>query len=150
MNHAFSTFGAAAVLALGLGACTEREMIAMDAAEPTLYERLGGQEAIVAVVDDFVANVAADERINGFFANTDIEALKASLVDQVCEAAGGPCAYEGEDMKTAHAGLGITEEHFNAMGEDMLATLETFEVPERETNELMSLLGSMQGDIVGQ
>lgn len=136
------------VLALSLGACADMHKTEM--AKPSLYERLGGQEAIVAVVDDFIANVAADERINGFFANTDIAALKANLVDQVCAGTGGPCTYTGKDMKTAHAGMGITEEQFNAMGEDMLATLAKFEVPEQETNELMSLLGSMQGDIVGQ
>jgi hemoglobin len=148
MRRALRIGSALAVLALA--ACTEQEMLMMEQKEPSLYERLGGREAIVAVVDDFVANVAADERINGFFANTDIPALKENLVDQVCEASGGPCTYEGEDMKTAHAGMGITEEHFNAMGEDMLATLEKFGVPEKETNELMTLLGSMKGDIVGQ
>lgn len=136
------------VVGLGLGACAEMEKKEM--ASPSLYDRLGGKEAIVAVVDDFIANVAADERINGFFANTDIPKLKANLVDQVCAASGGPCAYTGKDMKSAHAGMGITEDQFNAMGEDMLATLTKFEVPEAETNEVMSLLGSMQGDIVGQ
>ena len=138
----------AAVLAVTLAACAEMNKEMAD--EPTLYERLGGQEAIVAVVDDFIANVAADDRINGFFANSDIPKLKANLVDQVCEASGGPCTYTGKDMKSAHAGMQITEEQFNAMGEDMLKTLETFQVPERETDELMTLLGSMQGDIVGQ
>jgi len=137
----------AGVLALA-HACAEmnKEM----GEEALLYDRLGGKEAIVAVVDDFVANVAADDRINGFFANTDIAHLKAMLVDQVCEASGGPCVYTGKDMKSAHAGMQITEEQFNAMGEDMLKTLQTFQVPERETNEVMTLLGSMQGDIIGQ
>ncbi|MSP83162.1 MAG: group 1 truncated hemoglobin [Alphaproteobacteria bacterium] len=134
-------------MGLGLAACaemSEKKEIA------SLFNRLGGKEAIVAVVDDFVGNVAADERINGFFGNTDIPALKANLVDQVCQASGGPCTYTGRDMKTTHAGMGINKDQFNAMGEDMLKTLAKFNVPEQETNEVMSLLGSVQGDIVGQ
>jgi len=68
------------------------------AQERTLYERLGGPDAIVAVVDDFVANVAADQRINGFFAKTDIPRLKRLLVEQICAGTGGPCT--GRDMKS--------------------------------------------------
>jgi hemoglobin len=134
------------LVAGALAACAEMDK----ETQASLYDRLGGKEAIVAVVDDFIANVAADERISGFFANTDITDLKAKLVDQVCAGTGGPCAYTGEDMKTAHAGMGITEGQFNAMGEDMLKTLDKFSVPEQEKGELMALLGSMQGDIVGQ
>jgi hemoglobin len=70
----------------------------------SLYERLGGKPAIQAVVDDFIGNVAADPRINGFFANADIPRLKRMLVDQICEASGGPCKYTGKSMKEAHAG----------------------------------------------
>jgi len=77
------------------------------AARKSLYERLGGKEAIVAVVGDFVANVGADARINAFFANADMAKLKAGLVDQIREASGGPCKYAGRDMKSAHAGTKI-------------------------------------------
>jgi hemoglobin len=73
--------------------------------QKSLYERLGGQPAVVAVVDEFVGNVAKDKRINGFFAHTDITNLKTKLVEQICAATGGPCTYTGRDMKTAHAGL---------------------------------------------
>ena len=61
----------------------------------SLYERLGGIDAIRAVVDDFVGNVAADKRINKFFANTDIVRLKRNLVNQICQGTGGPCVYTG-------------------------------------------------------
>jgi Bacterial-like globin len=69
-------------------------------AQKPLYDRLGGQKAIVAVVDDFVARVAADKRINSFFAKTaadpkQLAAFKQKLVDQICEASGGPCKYKG-------------------------------------------------------
>jgi hemoglobin len=81
---------------------------------------LGGKKSITAVVDEFVARVAADSRINGFFQQTAADparlaSFKAKLVDQICQASGGPCQYAGKDMKTAHAGMGITEADFNAL-----------------------------------
>ena len=114
----------------------------------SLYDRLGGKPAITAVVDDFVANVAADNRINGFFARTNIPRLKAQLVDQICAGSGGPCSYTGRDMRSAHAGMGVTDAHFNALVEDLVKSLDKFKVPEREKNELLGLLGPMKSDIV--
>ena len=117
-------------------------------AEKSLYDRLGGQDAIVAVVDDFVANVAADDKINTFFAKTDIPNLKKQLVDQICEATGGPCKYTGKDMKTAHAGMGVKDDHFTALVGDLKKSLDKFKVPEKEQGELLGALGPMQKDIV--
>ncbi len=117
-------------------------------AGPSLYERLGKKEAIVAVVDDFVARVAADSRINGKFANANIPRLKQMLVDQVCEASGGPCKYTGRDMKATHAGMAITSAQFDALVGDLVATLNKFKVPAREQGELLSVLGPMKKDIV--
>lgn len=124
----------------------------MQSAPPqkSLYERLGGKPAIQAVVDDFIGNVAADNRINGFFANANIPRLNSMLVNQICEATGGPCKYTGRDMKSAHAGMGVTEAHFNALVEDLVKSLNKFNVPEKEKNELLSALASMKGDIVGR
>lgn len=122
----------------------------MDMQKPatSLYERLGGKPAITAVVDDFVANVAADKRINGFFAQTDIQRLKRLLVEQICAGTGGPCTYTGRDMKTAHAGMRIDDAHFNALVEDLVRTLDKFKVPQREKEELLGILGPMKADIV--
>lgn len=116
--------------------------------EKSLYDRLGGKPAITAVVDDFVGRVAADTRINGKFANANIPRLKTMLVDQICQASGGPCTYTGRDMKSAHAGIGITGEEFDALVDDLVATLNKFKVPEREKNELLGALGPMKKDIV--
>lgn len=117
-------------------------------ADRSLYERLGGKPAITAVVDDFVARVAADNRINGKFANADIPRLKMMLVDQVCEASGGPCKYTGRDMKAIHAGMQITGGEFDALVEDLVATLQKYKVGDREKKELLGALGPMKGDIV--
>lgn len=116
--------------------------------EKSLYSRLGGKKAITAVVDEFVANVAADTLINHFFAKTDIKHLKKMLVDQVCEASGGPCKYKGKDMKTAHKGMGVFTADFNALVGDLVKALDKFKVPEKEKNELLSVLGPMKKDIV--
>jgi len=116
--------------------------------EKSLYDRLGGKPAITAVVDDFTARVAADRRINRFFANTDVPAFKAKLVDQICEASGGPCKYTGKDMKTTHAGMGVTDDDFTALVGDLVATLDKFKVPEKEKGELLGALGPMKKDIV--
>lgn len=132
------------IVGLGLSACADDKKME----EASLYDRLGGKEAITAVVDEFVANVAADQRINGFFGGVDIPGLKGKLVDQICQASGGPCTYAGKDMKSAHQGMGVKEEHFNALVEDLIAALDKFKVPEQEKNELLGLLGPMKGDIV--
>ena len=116
----------------------------------SLYDRLGGKDAITAVVDKFVGIVVADDRINGFFKNADAGNLKKQLVDQICSATGGPCKYEGKDMKTAHAGMGVKEADFNALVEDLVKALDEFKVPEAEKKELLGALGGMKGDIVTQ
>jgi hemoglobin len=127
--------------------------VQLEAKEKTLYHRLGGKKAIVAVVDQFVGNVAGDKRINGFFAATAADPqrlakFKMNLVDQICMATGGPCKYTGKDMKSAHAGMGVTTGDFNALVEDLSAALDKFKVGEREKGELLGALGSMKSDIV--
>lgn len=119
----------------------------------TLYDRLGGQTAIVAVVDSFVGRVAGDSRINGFFKATAADparmaAFKAKLVDQICQASGGPCTYTGKDMKSAHAGMNITNAHFDALVEDLVATLNGFNVAQADQDALLAVLGPMRPDIV--
>ncbi len=130
-------------------ACTHMEsQIGAAPSGPSLYDRLGGKPAIVAVVDDFVGRVAADARINGKFANANIPRLKMMLVDQICQASGGPCTYGGRDMKSAHAGMGIASGEFDALVGDLVATLNKFKVGQREQKELLGVLGPMKSDIV--
>jgi hemoglobin len=121
--------------------------------EKSLYDRLGGKTAIVAVVDEFVSRVAADTRINAFFKDTAsdparLASFKSKLVDQICEASGGPCKYTGKDMKTAHQGMGISETDFNALVEDLSGALDKFKVAAVDKNQLLGVLGPMKGDIV--
>jgi hemoglobin len=121
---------------------------AASAQAQSLYDRLGGKDAIKAVVDEFVAITAADARINKKFAKTDIGRLKFELVEQICAATGGPCKYTGRDMKTAHKNMGVTDSEFNALVENLVKALDKFNVKDREKNELLGLLGPMKSDIV--
>jgi len=121
----------------------------------SLYSRLGGSESIAAVVDQFIANVVADNRINGDFAATvsneyRTKAFRNNLVDQVCAGSGGPCYYKGKSMAEAHVGQNVTEADFNALVEDLVAALDQFNVPAKEKNDLLAILAPMKNDIVGK
>jgi hemoglobin len=129
---------------LGVGASAQQK---------TLYDRLGGKPATTAVVDEFVSRVAADKRINSFFAATAADpkrlaAFKTNLVNQICQASGGPCTYTGKSMKQAHAGMGITTADFNALVEDLVGALNKFKVADADQKTLLGVLGPMSKDIV--
>ena len=114
----------------------------------SLYERLGGKGAIVAMVDDFMVRVMDDSRINGLFAQSNVDALKPRLVDQLCEAAGGPCTYTGASMKKAHQGRGIGDVQFDAFTGDFTKSLDRFRVPEREKAEVLAILTKLRTAVV--
>ena len=119
----------------------------------SLYNRFAamaggdGKAAIGAAVDKFLEKVAADDRINGRFANSNIPYLRMMLIDQVCEASGGPCVYRGQDMVTAHKGMNITETEFIALVEDLRDALLEMGVPLQETNELLALLAPLKRQV---
>ena len=138
--------------AAGLLACGGKAKApdtAMESKQASLYDRLGRRDAIAGVVKDFVEErVAKDARINAMFANADIPGLEAKLIDQICEASGGPCKYTGKDMKTAHAGMNIKDADFNALVEDLKASLDHFKVGPQEQKDLLGALAAMHDDIV--
>jgi hemoglobin len=114
----------------------------------TLYDRLGKGPAITAVIDDFVARCAGDDRINGKFVRTDVPRLKEKLVEQVSAATGGKVAYTGRSMAETHHGMGVTAGEFDALVEDLVATLNMFAVPEAAQAQLLGILGPLRSDIV--
>src|SRR6202030_3537087 len=130
-----------------LAACTLTPV--SQAKEKTLYDRLGGKKAITAVVDEFVGRVAADTRINSFFAAAAADpqrlaSFKMKLVDQICQASGGPCKYMGKDMKSAHMGMGISGADFDALLRDLVGALDKFTVGSHEKDQLLGALGPMK------
>lgn len=123
---------------------------AIAADNPSLYQRLGGKEALTAVVNELWALVAADSRINARFAHTKPEAFGGQLVDFLCQASGGPCKYQGKDMKTAHTGMKLNDAEFNALAEDTVKALDKFKVPTGEKYEVINLLGSLKDEVVNR
>ena len=121
------------------------------AREKSLYHRVGGYDAIAAVVDDFVGRLVGDKQFVRFFDGHSTDSLKRirqHIVDQFCAGAGGPCIYTGRDMKTSHQGLGITEAQWDAAAKHLIATLDKFKVPAKEKDELVAFVTSLKKDIV--
>lgn len=113
-----------------------------------LYERLGGKDVIKLVVDEFVTNVKGDKRISTYFSKTDINKFKASFTNQLCQTTGGPCKYEGKNMKEIHTGMGITGKEFEAVIEDLGKAIDKAKVGQEEKKELLSTLNPMKSEIV--
>lgn len=149
LRHAFAAVCLAATLIpTGDAAAASAAADSAPAAARSLYDRLGGEKAITAVVESFIKRLAADPVTGPRFAGANIPRLRRTLIEQVCEATGGPQKYTGMDMRTAHAGMNITGREFNALANAMVATLKQFKVPARERGELMGALAAMKNDIV--
>jgi len=117
----------------------------------SLYERLGGYDAISAVVDDFASKLFDDPRIAHFFrgmGDDTREQFRQKNKNLVCNVTGGPCKVISRSAKTIHAGLGITEEEFNIVVDHLVQTLDKFKVPAAEKAELLAIIGSLKPDIV--
>jgi hemoglobin len=119
----------------------------------TLYQRLGGKEAITAVASGLVDRILDDSRVNAWFAHAaasaeNTAAYKAKLADFVCQATGGPCTYTGMDMVTAHRGRRVTSAAFEAVVQDLTAVLDTLKVKPEEKKDLLALVGTLKSSIV--
>jgi hemoglobin len=117
-------------------------------AQPSLYDRIGGESKLKATVNEFVVIMESDDRINFTFANVDLDKFKRLLFEQICELAQGPCKYSGRDMQTSHVKLNITNAEFNALAEDLYLAFDRVHVPYRLQNKVVALLAPMQRDIV--
>jgi hemoglobin len=118
---------------------------------PTLYKRVGGYDALAAVTDDFLGRLVADPQFTKFFvghASESVKRIRQLIVDELCAATGGPCVYIGRDMKTSHAGLGITGMDWDAAVKHLVATLDKFNVPAKEKDDVLALVSTLKKDIV--
>ena len=139
-------FGLVLSLLLTVGASTPSR-----AQEKSLYQRIGGYDALAAVVDDFVGRLVTDKQFERFFVGHSDDSkkrIRQHILDQFCAATGGPCLYLGRDMKTSHAGLGITSAEWDAAAKHLIASLDKFKVPEKEKGEVLAFVGSLKKDIV--
>jgi hemoglobin len=117
----------------------------------TLYKRLGGYDALAAVTDDFIGRLVTDTQLAKYFsghATDSKQQIRQHLVDFLCMASGGPCAYKGRDMKTSHAGLGITKAEWDRGVMHLVATLDKFKVPQKEKDEVLAAVSGTMKDIV--
>jgi hemoglobin len=141
--------GCAVLLVLSL-MCGAARVTAQQTQE-TLYKRLGGYDALAAVTDDFIGRLLADKQLSRFFTGASDDTkkrIRQLIVDQLCSLTGGPCVYIGRDMKTAHAGLNITESDWTAGVNHLVGTLDKFKVPKKEKDEVLAAVSSMKKDIV--
>ncbi len=113
-----------------------------------LYQALGGEAGITAIVDQFLWNLADDERINTHFVETNIQRFRTKLIEQFCELSGGPCVYSGDTMKLSHGGMGIDHAAFNALVEALIEAMEAKNVATGPQNRLLALLAPMHADII--
>ena len=145
-----TVLAAVMVIMAGTAAQTARAQVA----QPSLYERLGGAYSIATVVDDFIerllvnATLNANPAINEARKRVPKAGLKFHVTAMVCEVSGGPCKYTGRAMKESHQHLNITQAEWDAMVVDFKATLNKFKVPQREQQELITIVGSTRNDIV--
>lgn len=117
----------------------------------TLYERLGSYDAIAAVVNNLVPRLREDPQLARFWQHRSEDSLMRSkqlLIDFLCSRAGGPLYYTGRDMKTSHKGMGISESDWSAFFGHLQATLEAFQVPQAESDEVVAMVQSTKTDMV--
>ena len=120
-------------------------------AEKSLYERLGGYDAIAAATDELLQRLTSDPDIGFYWRGHSTDSMKRDrqlIVDFLCEAIGGPIIYRGRDMKTSHEGLRITERDWDIFVAHIVATLDHFSVPEQEKQEFLECAESLKGEIV--
>lgn len=117
----------------------------------SLYQRLGGYDALAAVTDDFVGRLVGDKQLTRFFNGVSTDSrkrIRQLVLDQLCAATGGPCIYIGRSMRTTHEGLGISEDDWNISVKLLGETLDKFKVPKPEKDELFKILSTLKADIV--
>jgi hemoglobin len=139
-------------LITGLTACAapDQPQPRERAVSVSLYQQLGELAGITRIVEEMLMNIAEDQRIAHYFAETDIDRLNEKLIEQICVESGGPCTYTGDSMADSHAGMGVTEGDFNALVENLLKAMETQNIPTTAQNGLIARLAPMRGEIIYQ
>jgi hemoglobin len=151
----------ATMLVVGTG-CQDKDKSsspAMDKSGKTLWDRLGGEPAVRLVVDDFVGRGAKNDKVNFFRKgkpnewkpnDQQVATLKQRLVEFISMASGGPLKYKGRDMATVHTGMQITSAEFDALADDLAASLDKYKVPAKEKNELLTAVAGTKKDIINR
>lgn len=115
---------------------------------PGLYDALGGQTGLRALMNDFVNRLKADARLAEAFKEANGANLAKQLTDQICQLSGGPCVYNGPDMKEAHSNMDVTRADFNALVEVLQMSMDARGIPFARQNQLLALLAPMHRDVI--
>ena len=119
--------------------------------DKSLYERLGGYDAIAAVTDALMVRIRNDDKLRRFYDHRGADGVAREeqlLVDFLCASSGGPVVYTGRDMPTTHIGMRLDEEDWKRAISHLTATLEAFEVPQQEKGEVLGFTESLKPEIV--
>ena len=146
-------------LALAISGCESEKPAVTEAPKPAaarpappasrlLFDRLGGQEGLTAIVEGLISNIGADPKTRLHFTNINIGRFKTKMVEYLCEQTGGPCKYTGVDIKAAHAPLQLGNAAFDAFMEDLTKSLDNKQVAQSDKDELLELLGKLRPDVV--
>ncbi|MGH8532181.1 MAG: group I truncated hemoglobin [Gammaproteobacteria bacterium] len=146
-------------LTLAISGCESEKPVVTEAPKPAvappapaaprlLFERLGGQEGITAIVEGLISNIGADPRTRLYFTNIDIGRFKTKMVEYLCEQTGGPCKYTGGEMKARHAPLQIENAAFDAFMEDLTKALDNKQVAQSDKDELLEIHRKLKPDVV--
>ena len=152
MKHSLATLLLISVMVVGIAPFASATS-PLQGGQPSLYTRLGGYDALVAVTKDFIGRLATDPTLAKFFTglnDTSKARVESHVIDFLCVATGGPCIYTGQDMKTAHTGLHITDADWNVSAAHLTETLNKFKVPAKEQGEVMAAISGLKSQIVGQ
>ncbi len=136
---------------IAVSAMSSNSAFGQAAADKSLYDRLGGYGAISAVVNDFAEKLFVDPQVGPFFKGMGTDTRKSFIqknTNLVCSVTGGPCKIISRDAKVVHTGLGITESDFNVVVNHLVDTLNSFDVPAKEQQELLSIIGTLKPAIV--
>lgn len=140
-----------ALITLSASVFLSNAALSQDSMEESLYDRLGGYDAISAVVNDFAPKLFDDPQVGPFFKGMGTDTRQSFIqknTNLVCAVTGGPCKIISREAKTVHSGLGITESDFNVVVNHLVDTLNAFEVPAKEKNELLAIIGTLKPSIV--
>ncbi|WP_440805430.1 group I truncated hemoglobin [Pseudomonas syringae] len=118
--------------------------------DDSLYQDLGQRAGIQRIVEGMLLNIAKDERIVEHFKKVNIVRLRDKLVEQLCVEAGGPCRYTGDSMAESHKGQNLAPSDFNALVENLIAAMDTENVPVPVQNRLIARLAPMRGEVLGK
>ncbi|RMR09882.1 group I truncated hemoglobin [Pseudomonas syringae group genomosp. 7] len=130
-----------------LAGCAQQQQPPRD---DSLYRDLGQRAGIQRIVEGMLLNVARDDRIVEHFKKVDIVRLRDKLVEKLCVEAGGPCRYTGDSMAESHKGQNLTPSDFNALVENLIASMDTENIPVPVQNRLIARLAPMRGEVIGK